>query len=204
VPDERPSLPHGPLRCSIVRILVAGASGVIGRATLPHLAAHHIVGLTRSHEKLESLRGLGAEPVVCDVYDYETLLRVSRRARPQIVVNFLTDLSAPSTGANNRVRREGARNVRDAAVAVGAERLVVESVAFTLEGDAARAVAELEQGTSEFAGDSLILRFGRLWGPGTFHTAPPPPPAIHVRAAGVEAARLLVDGPPGTYVLQSG
>jgi uncharacterized protein YbjT (DUF2867 family) len=43
-----------------MRILVAGASGVVGRATLPHLTQHDVAGLTRSPEKLGSLRDLGA------------------------------------------------------------------------------------------------------------------------------------------------
>jgi uncharacterized protein YbjT (DUF2867 family) len=180
---------------------MAGASGVLGRATLPHLADHDVVGLTRSREKLELLRRLAVEPVVCDVFDYATLLQVSQRARPGIVVNFLTDLSRLSSDANNRVRREGARNLLEAAAAVGAERLVVESVAFALEADDAEAVGELEQATNRFPRDSLILRFGRLWGPETFHVAPAAPPAIHIRAAGAEAARLLVSARAGTYVV---
>jgi nucleoside-diphosphate-sugar epimerase len=105
-----------------MRILIAGASGVLGRATLRHLGAHDVVGLTRSPEKLEALRDLGAEPVLCDVYDYETLLGVMERARPRIVVNFLTDLSAGSAEANNRIRSEGATNLLNAATAIAAHR----------------------------------------------------------------------------------
>src|SRR5438093_1064712 len=99
----------------LMRILVAGATGVLGRATLPHLARHEVVGLTRSREKLESLRDLGAEPVLCDVYDYETLQWVTQQVGPQIIVNFLTDLSSGSAEANNRVRREGGGNLLKAA-----------------------------------------------------------------------------------------
>jgi nucleoside-diphosphate-sugar epimerase len=94
-----------------MRILVAGATGVLGRATLPHLTRHEVVGLTRSREKLESLRDLGAEPVLCDVYDYETLQWVTQQVGPQIIVNFLTDISSGSAEANNRVRREGGGNL---------------------------------------------------------------------------------------------
>jgi nucleoside-diphosphate-sugar epimerase len=103
-----------------MRILVAGASGVLGRATLPHLDRHDVVGLIRTREKLQLLRELGAEGIVCDVYDYPTLLRVTQQARPQIVVNFLTDLSARSDEATNRMRREGAANLLNAAEASNA------------------------------------------------------------------------------------
>jgi hypothetical protein len=117
------------------------------------------------------------------------------------VVNFLTDLSGGSEEANERIRREGAANALRAATVAGARRLVVESVAFPLTGDAARALEELERSTQDFAGEVVILRFGRLWGPGTFHKRPPEPPAIHISMAGREAARLITDAPPGTYVV---
>ena len=184
-----------------MRILFAGASGVLGRATLPHLRGHDVTGLTRSPERLQLLRELGAESAVCDVYDYEALLSVARRVQPQVLVNFVTDLASGSNAANSRVRRKGGENLLNTARAAGASRLVVESVAFALEGDAARAVEQLEQSTHAFAGDALIFRFGRLWGPGTFHRVPPAPPAVHVEDAGAEAARVLVQAPPGTYVI---
>jgi dTDP-4-dehydrorhamnose reductase len=184
-----------------MRILLAGATGVLGRATLPHLTEHEVAGLTRSPEKLESLRDLGAQPVLCDVYDYETLRRVTQRFRPRIVANFLTALSDGSAEANNRVRREGGANLLNVAEAAGAGRLVVESVAFPLDGDGTVAVHELEQSARQFPGESVILRFGRLWGPGTYYRAPPQPPTIHIDVAGGTAARLLVQAPPGTYVV---
>jgi nucleoside-diphosphate-sugar epimerase len=182
-----------------MRILVAGASGVLGRATLPHLARHEIVGLTRSREKLKVLRDLGANPVLCDVYDYKTLLRVMERFRPQIVVNFVTDLSAGSVEANNQVRRKGGANLLSAAEAAAAGRLVVESVAFPLGPASAQAVEQLEQSTSDFAGESVVLRFGRFWGPGTQYRTPPQPPTIAVGVAGAKAAKLVVQAPSGTY-----
>jgi hypothetical protein len=115
------------------------------------------------------------------------------------VVNFLTDLSAGSREANARVRREGGANVAAAARATGADWLVVESVAFALEGEGARAVEELERTALDFPGETLVLRFGRLWGPATAYASPAEPPTIHVDRAGAEAARLLTVGPPGIH-----
>jgi hypothetical protein len=157
--------------------------------------------LTRTGEKLQLLRDLGAEGIVCDVYDYPTLLRVAQRARQQIIVNFLTDLSAGSAEANNRVRREGAANLFRAAKAANAARLVVESVAFPLHGDAARTLEQLEQSTRRFPGQALILRFGRFWGPETLYQTPPQPPAVHIEKAGAEASTLITHAPSGTYVV---
>jgi nucleoside-diphosphate-sugar epimerase len=187
-----------------MRILFAGATGVLGRATLPHLRRHDVVALTRSEEKRELLSELGAESVVCDVYDYEALLEVAERVRPQALVNFVTDLTTWSSAANNRARREGGANLLEAARASGAGRLVVESVAFELEGDAGRAVGQLEESTRTFAGEALILRFGRLWGPGTAYAEPARAPTVHVEDAGARAAPLITGGAPGTYTIAGG
>jgi uncharacterized protein YbjT (DUF2867 family) len=183
------------------RILVAGATGVLGRATLPHLKGHEVVGLTRKREKLELLRALGVGGVVCDVYDYEELLRVVQAARPQIVVNFLTDLSSGNGEANNRARREGGSNLVSAAIAAEAVRLVVESVSFPLESTAADAVEQMERAALESPLEVLILRFARFWGCGTWHSEPPTSDAIHIDEAGVRAAKLLTSAPAGIYVV---
>jgi hypothetical protein len=150
---------------------------------------------------LQLLRDLGAEGIVGDVYDYPALALVTRRARPQIVVNFLTDLSTGSDEANQRVRREGASNLLRAAKAANTARLVVESVAFPLHGDAARALEQLEHSTHLFPGEALILRFGRFWGPETLHESPREPPTVQIEKAGAEASRLITHAPPGTYVV---
>ena len=82
---------------SQMHILFAGATGVLGRATLPHLDGHDVVGLTRTRAELEALRALGAYGVVCDVYDYERLLRVAEETKPQVVGNFLSTTPSMST-----------------------------------------------------------------------------------------------------------
>ena len=184
-----------------MRILFAGATGVLGRATLPHLREHAVTGRTRSVEGTELLRELGVEATVCNVYDYRALLDVAERLRPHTVVNFVTDLTSGPGATNNQARREGGDNLRNAATRSGAARLVVESVAFALEGDAAEAVDHLERTTLTFPGDAVILRFGRLWGPDTFHETPPATPTVHIDKAGAEAARLLTSAPAGMYVV---
>jgi nucleoside-diphosphate-sugar epimerase len=121
-----------------MRILVAGATGVLGRATLPHLDRHDVLGLMRAREKLPLLRALGAEGVVCDIYDFRELIRLAQERKPDVVVNFVTDLSAGISEANNRARREGGKNLVSAVKAAGSRRLILESVAFPLERLAAR------------------------------------------------------------------
>jgi nucleoside-diphosphate-sugar epimerase len=144
-----------------MRVLVAGATGVLGRPLVPLLVerGHVVAGLTRSQG--EVVRALGAEPIVCDVYDAERLSALVGAFAPEIVVSLLTDLPddraqlAEYLDRNARIRREGVRNLR--AAAPGA-RLIVESVTF----DAGPAVGEMEA----LADESIRLPY--LCGPGTY------------------------------------
>ena len=58
-----------------MRVFIAGATGVIGIRLLPLFVAdgHEFTGMTRSDQKVDALRALGAEPAVCDVYDADAL-----------------------------------------------------------------------------------------------------------------------------------
>ena len=51
-----------------MKVLVAGASGVVGAELVPQLVerGHEVVATTRTPGKLEKLRALGAEPVLLD------------------------------------------------------------------------------------------------------------------------------------------
>lgn len=185
-----------------MRILIVGASGVLGRATLPHLAGHEIVGTTRSQHKRDLLASLGATPELCDVYAPGAIERVACAARPEMVVNFLTDLAAGPGPANSRIRVEGAPLVSAAARLAGARRLVVESTAFETTGASAAAVAALEEDARASGLEALVLRFGLFWGPGTWSEGPPERrPAVHVAEAGRRAAALIVGGAPGVHVV---
>src|SRR5947209_841580 len=100
-----------------MKILVAGAAGAIGRRLIPLLvkAGHEVVGTTRQAEKSRLLQELGAAPVVVDVFDGEELRRVVGEAGPEVIIHQLTDLSLSDFAANGRIRREGTRNLVDAA-----------------------------------------------------------------------------------------
>ena len=76
-----------------MHILIAGATGVVGRRIVPLLVAdgHQVTGLTRSPGRAAALRALGAEPVVTDVVDREGLIAAVRSAAPDVVVHQLTD-----------------------------------------------------------------------------------------------------------------
>jgi nucleoside-diphosphate-sugar epimerase len=182
-----------------MRLFLAGASGVIGPPLVSRLRGdgHEVVAMTRSAAKAGRLRELGAEPVVADVLDRDGLAAAVSEARPDAVINHITDLSGafgsvrPSKefARNDRVRREGGPNLVAAARAAGARRVVAQSVAFfyapegtgiKAEHDplyvdapspidrAAEAVATLESAVTQTDGiEGVVLRFGFWYGPGT-------------------------------------
>ncbi|WP_217212779.1 NAD(P)-dependent oxidoreductase [Streptomyces sp. AC550_RSS872] len=178
-----------------MRVLVAGATGVIGRPLVGALRA-------RGHEVSALVRDASRAPeadrvVVADVLDREAVLSAVSAARPEVVVHqlsalrLLRDDPAAAFAQTARLRTEGTANLVEAARAAGAGRLVAQSIAFAaapegapvLDEDAplyvdapdpgwaatVRAVAELERlvlgNGRDLAG--VALRYGTLYGPGT-------------------------------------
>jgi nucleoside-diphosphate-sugar epimerase len=211
------------------RLFLAGATGAIGRRLVPLLLADgwFVVGTTRSPEKAVTLALSGVDPVIVDVFDAEHLRTTVVRARPSVVVHQLTDLPpgldpARMEGAvqrNAHLRDAGTRNLIAAALAAGAERLLAQSLAFAYApgatpheeedplnvdatgsaGVTARGVASLERQVLEAPLEGLVLRYGKLYGPGTGSDEPNRPCALHVDGA-AEAARLaLTQGGSGIY-----
>lgn len=184
-----------------MRILIFGATGVLGRATIPHLRGHAIAGTTRSADKLAALEAIGVEGIVCDAYHRASVTAVACAFRPEVVVNFLTDLAGGPSPANSRIRREAAPHVSAAARAAGARRLVVESIAFPTAPESNAAVAALEADAQASGLERLILRFGRFWGPGTWSAERAASPAIEIGEAGRRAATLIVGSASGVQIV---
>jgi nucleoside-diphosphate-sugar epimerase len=206
------------------RIFLAGASGAIGRRLCLLLVRDgwQVAGMTRHREKAEALRLLGVEPVIVDVFDEARLRRAMADAAPDIVVHQLTDLPPGLDPArmeeartrNARIRELGTRHLVAAAVAAGARRMVAQSTAFAYArgpapfreasplnieaagsaGVSARGVASLERQVLEAPLDGVVLRYGRLYGPGTGFEAPPAGGPLHVDAAADAARRALTRG----------
>jgi nucleoside-diphosphate-sugar epimerase len=179
-----------------MRVFVAGASGVIGRSLTSMLVqdGHEVTGMTRSADRAEELRALGAEAVICDALDADALRSAVTAAHPEAVIHELTELPSQLTPrgykkqlvTTNRLRREGTRNLLSAALQAGAQRIVAQSIAFAYErsGDwikdeealldldarppmdaAVGAIADLER--QVLAAGGIVLRYGFFYGPGT-------------------------------------
>lgn len=122
-----------------MKVLVAGATGAIGRPLLPLLikAGHQVAGITRSAEKAALISAAGAEPVICDVLDRAKLVETLARVRPDAVIHQLTELPQEldlkklkdAYRNNNRIRSEGTKNLLDAALLAGTRRFLVQSMA---------------------------------------------------------------------------
>lgn len=121
-----------------MRVFVAGATGAVGRPLVKKLVAagHDVTGMTRSASKAGQLEAAGARAVVADALDARAVGDAAALARPEVVINQLTDLT--SIGDNlrrfdhyfevtNRLRTEGNDNLMSAAVAAGARRFIAQS-----------------------------------------------------------------------------
>ena len=189
-----------------MRIFVAGATGVIGIRLVPLLVAdgHTVAGMTRTPGKTGQLEALGAEPVVCDVFDAAALTEAVTAFRPDAVMHQLTDLPdhvsqlAGFAARNDRIRTEGTRNLIAAAKAAGAGHFLAQSIAWRPPGRG-QVVDEHEHQVLEAGG--VVVRYGQLYGPGTFYEDRiPEHPRIHVDAA-ARATPPLIEASPGVVVV---
>jgi len=191
-----------------MRIFLAGASGVVGQRLIPLVQAGQVVGgLTRSPSKTELLSHLGAEPILCDVFDRETLIQAVRGFKPDVMLNELTDLPDDAgqisefEALNARIRTEGNQNLIEAARQSGSPQILAQSLAWQLpDGPGARAVAELER--SVLAESGVVLRYGQFYGPGTYYyyEQPPKEPRVRVDLAAERTVEALGE-PTGVIVI---
>jgi nucleoside-diphosphate-sugar epimerase len=160
-------------------------------------AGHEVTGITRRQDRAEEIGVAGGRGVVCDVFDRARLAAAVKEAQPEVVINELTSLPQvydprkPSFyEETNRVRSEGGRNLLAAAREAGARRFLTQSISFLYapEGDwvkdegarpyddapghfgpAVRVMLAHERDALEADGlEGLVLRYGQLYGPGTY------------------------------------
>src|SRR6266481_3389099 len=125
----------------VMRVFVAGGTGVIGRRLVPRLVArgHQVTATTTSAAKLGLLQQLGADGVVMDGLDAVSVGEVVAAARPHAIVNQMTGLSEAHAGKPNlrkpdrffattiRLRSEGTDHLLAAAEATGVSHVVAQS-----------------------------------------------------------------------------
>src|SRR4051812_22957615 len=209
---------------------------------------HEVSAIARSERRAAAVRELGADVAVADVFDSELLRATMAMVEPEALIHQVTALpdnlaardAAAQFAENDRVRVDGTRALVEAAAAVEAARFVAQSIAFayapvdgwvkdesaplfldapTPWGSSVGAVAELERQVLEARGmDGVVLRYGTLYGPGTWYDPDGGTIAEAVRAGHVPvigsgdamlsfthvddaaaAAVAALDAKPGTY-----
>ena len=180
-----------------MHIFLAGATGAIGRSLIPLLIdhGHTVTGTTRSLEKADALRALGAEPVVLDGLDRTAVLVAVAAAQPDAILNQMTALAGLSDlrkferafALTNRLRTEGTEHLLAAAWETGVERVIVQSFTgwpYARTGGPAKAEEDpldpdppkqmrttldaiRSQETLITEAGGVALRYGGFYGPGT-------------------------------------
>lgn len=177
-----------------MRVFIAGAGGAIGARLVPQLVerGHDVIGSSRTPEKADRLRALGAEPVVLDLLDADAVRRAIATAKPDAIVHQATALAGLSDfrhfdrsfAATNRLRTAGTDALLAAARESGAPRLVAQSYAgwpYAREGGPVKseddpldptpvatmretlaAIRHLEQHVTDAGG--VALRYGGFYG----------------------------------------
>ncbi|NED99152.1 NAD-dependent epimerase/dehydratase family protein [Phytoactinopolyspora halotolerans] len=175
-----------------MRVLVAGATGVIGRQLLPLLiqAGHDVVALARTPMRPD----MGYDVVLADALDRKATASAVDKAEPDAVVHLLTAIPkqlnpkrlASEFAVTNRLRTEGTANLVDAARAAGDTRVIAQGLAYAYRPSGAQPADEdtafWTDGPKQFRpvvealieheritrdADGLVLRFGHLYGPGS-------------------------------------
>jgi 2-alkyl-3-oxoalkanoate reductase len=120
-----------------MRVFVAGAAGAIGMRLVPQLVArgHQVTATTRSTDKVDRLRRLGAEPVVVDGLDAAAVGEAVALAEPDAIVHQMTALAGKADlrrfdtwfALTNKLRTTGTEHLLAAAEAAGVGRFVAQS-----------------------------------------------------------------------------
>jgi nucleoside-diphosphate-sugar epimerase len=127
----------------VVRVFVAGGSGVLGQRLVPQLVAsgHQVTATTTSPAKLGLLEQLGAEPVVMDGLDEMSVGEAVAKAQPDAIVHQMTAISVAHAGkpdikhpdrwfaTTNRLRTAGTDHLLAAAEAAGVSHVVAQGYA---------------------------------------------------------------------------
>ncbi|MCW2957546.1 MAG: NAD(P)-dependent oxidoreductase [Solirubrobacterales bacterium] len=123
-----------------MRVLVAGATGAIGRPLVARLLGqgHEVSALARSADRAATLQAAGVQAHVCDVSDPASVLAAVTAATPDVLVHQLTALPQvldirryeQALAPTNRLRAEATPHLMAAARATGVRRVVCQSISF--------------------------------------------------------------------------
>lgn len=115
-----------------MNIFVTGATGVLGKSLVPRLveAGYTVSAMSRTTENDDRLRRAGAHPVRVDLFEFEALKQalVGHEAIYHLATKIPSATQIGRSSAwleNDRLRRDGARNLVEAALAVGTVQTII-------------------------------------------------------------------------------
>jgi nucleoside-diphosphate-sugar epimerase len=125
----------------VMRVFVAGGTGVIGRQLVPQLVerGHQVTATTTNPAKLGVLERLGADAVVMDGLDAGSIHDAVAAAEPDAIAHEMTAISETHAGkpnlrridqwfaTTNRLRTEGIDHLLAAAETAGVSHVVAQS-----------------------------------------------------------------------------
>ena len=174
----------------MTKIFVTGATGLIGTKLTKRLIeeGYEVAGLTTSEKGKEKLDNAGVKAYIGNILEYDTIEKSIGDFKPDIIMNEITDLKQVDMSANTKVRIEGTRNLVEAAIKHDVPHIQSQSIAFVYEagdtlateetsldydasGDRKITVDGVEGLEKESArlNKHVILRYGLLYGPGTWY-----------------------------------
>lgn len=114
-----------------MNVFVAGATGVLGRNTIPRLLerGHKVRALTRRPDQEKFLKQAGVDTRLGDLFDLENLIAAAQGC--EAVLHLATAIPKGENqdwSRNDRVRREGTQNLLEAARVSGIERYIQQSI----------------------------------------------------------------------------
>ncbi len=119
-----------------MRVLLAGATGAIGRRLVPALvgAGHDVTGTSRSKEGLDLIAAMGGRGVRMNALDAAEVGTVVAEAEPEVVIHQLTSIEAidpkdfdSSFEATIALRTKGIDHLVEASIGTGASRFIAQS-----------------------------------------------------------------------------
>ena len=177
-----------------MKVLVAGATGVLGRALMQKVREHgdHAVALTRDGPGRNWLEEKGFDYEICDVFSGVDVKKAVQEVAPDVLINQLTSIPQnlnprrvrTQMSPTNRLRHEATKNL--VAALPASSRLISQSIAFAYhprvvspatESDSlyigapsgfdevVDAILECEKAT--LATNGTVLRYGHFCGPET-------------------------------------
>lgn len=168
-----------------MNVLIIGATGVLGRNVIPRLLerGHHVRAIVRRNESLRYLEQAGVEVRSGDIFDRSSLEAASNGCDAALhLATAIPKDGSQDWSLNDRVRREGTRNLLDAVSKNGVRRYIQQSITL-LYGEngqhivdesaplqvspISQSAADMEEMVRSSVLEWSILRGGIFYGAGT-------------------------------------